>query len=89
MAEQRGIPRQGQPDGDDALYRAVPSHSQGEFAMAYGKSRGRSSGRKSGGFMGNLTKLGGSRAKLALKSDMRTENMKNPKAATKQAHKRA
>lgn len=49
----------------------------------YGKS-------KSGGFVGNLSKLGGSGKKLALKSDMRSENMSNgsTKKASKQAHKK-
>lgn len=54
--------------------------------MAYGKSRGKS---KRGGFVGNLSKLGGSKRKLALKTDFKGENM-NPayKTAHKQAHKR-
>lgn len=54
--------------------------------MAYGKSKS-----KRGGFTGNLSKLGGSRRKLALKTDFRGENAVNGtfKKATKQAHKRA
>lgn len=54
--------------------------------MAYGKGR-----RKSGGFSGNLSKIGGSKSKLALKTDMRPESMTHGtfKKAAKQAHKRA
>jgi hypothetical protein len=54
--------------------------------MAYGKSRS-----KRGGFVGNMVKLGGSKRKLALKSDMRSENLVSGsmKKANKQAHKRA
>ena len=45
---------------------------------------------KRGGFSGNLVKLGGSSRKLALKTDMRSENMAPGfKKAGKQAHKRA
>jgi hypothetical protein len=48
-------------------------------------------GRKSGGFSGNLTKLGGSGKKLALKSDMKSDSLILPskKVGAKQAHKRA
>ena len=53
--------------------------------MAYGKRS------KSGGLMGNLTKIGGSKRKLSLKTDMKHENMAHPsmKKGSKQAHKRA
>jgi hypothetical protein len=53
--------------------------------MAYGKRS------KSGGFSGNLTKLGGSKRKLALKTDMKHDSMVHPsmKKGSKQAHKRA
>jgi len=53
--------------------------------MAYGKRS------KSGGFSGNLVKLGGSKRKLALKSDMKSDTMAHPqmKKGSKQAHKRA
>jgi len=53
--------------------------------MAYGKRS------KSGGLTGNLVKLGGSKRKLALKSDMKSDNMMHPsmKKGSKQAHKRA
>lgn len=46
---------------------------------------------KSGGFVGNLSKLGGSGRKLQLKTDMRSESMPHGsfKRADKQAHKRA
>ena len=46
---------------------------------------------KSGGFTGNLSKLGGSKRKLQLKSDFRGESAVNGsfKKASKQAHKRA
>jgi hypothetical protein len=46
---------------------------------------------KSGGFVGNLSKLGGAGRKLALKTDMRSESMPHGsfKKAGKQAHKRA
>lgn len=45
---------------------------------------------KRGGFVGNLSKLGGSRRKLALTGDMRPENLTNGtfKKASKQAHKK-
>lgn len=45
---------------------------------------------KSGGFVGNLSKLGGSGKKLSLKTDMKDGNMKHPsmKKASKQAHKK-
>ena len=44
---------------------------------------------KKGGFVGNLAKLGGKSSKLALKSDMRAENMTpSTKKAGKQAHKK-
>ncbi len=45
---------------------------------------------KRGGFIGNMSKLGGSGKKLALKSDMRSESMVNStlKKASKQAHKK-
>jgi hypothetical protein len=51
--------------------------------MAYGRS-------KSGGFVGNLSKLGGRSKKLSLKTDMRSENMHPAglKKASKQAHKK-
>lgn len=51
--------------------------------MAYGK--------KSGGFAGNMVKIGGSKRKLSLKSDMRSDSMNGAtmKKAAKQAHKRA
>jgi hypothetical protein len=54
--------------------------------MAYGKS----SSKKSGGFVGNLAKLGGSRRKLRIKSDMDSSSAVHPpfKKAHKQAHKR-
>jgi hypothetical protein len=46
---------------------------------------------KTGGFVGNLSKLGGSKKKLSLKTDMQNENMSagNLKHGQKQAHKRA
>jgi hypothetical protein len=52
--------------------------------MAYGKS-------KSGGFTGNLAKIGGSRKKLSLHTDMKDSSAVHPsmKKAGKQAHKRA
>ena len=58
-----------------------------EIDMAYGKNKGR----KSGGFTGNLAKIGGSGRKLALKTDMKSENMVHGsmKTGAKQAHKRA
>jgi hypothetical protein len=45
---------------------------------------------KRGGFVGNLAKLGGSSRKLALKTDMRGENLTHGtfKKAAKQAHKK-
>jgi len=45
---------------------------------------------KSGGFVGNLAKLGGSRRKLHLAGDFRTESAVHPsfKKAAKQAHKK-
>jgi len=54
--------------------------------MAYGKSRGR----KSGGFIGNLSKLGGSGRKLSLRTDMKSDSdhATSMKKAHKQAHKR-
>jgi hypothetical protein len=56
---------------------------KGLKTMGYGKS-------KSGGFVGNLSKLGGGKRKLALKTDMRDESMPHGslKKASKQAHKR-
>lgn len=50
--------------------------------------RGRS---KHGGFTGNLVKLGGSRRKLALSSDMKSDSLVHStrKKGSKQAHKRA
>ncbi len=47
--------------------------------------------RKSGGFTGNLVKLGGSRSKLAMKTDMKSDSAVNStfKKGRKQAHKRA
>jgi len=53
--------------------------------MAYGKRS------KSGGLTGNLVKIGGSKRKLNLKSDMKHESMAHPamKKGPKQAHKRA
>jgi hypothetical protein len=55
--------------------------------MAKGYGRGR---RKSGGFNGNLSKLGGSKRKLTLKSDMMADNMAHGsmKTAHKQPHKK-
>lgn len=50
--------------------------------MAYGKT-------KSGGFTGNLAKIGGSRKKLSLHSDMKETVHPHMKKASKQAHKRA
>jgi hypothetical protein len=46
---------------------------------------------KKGGFTGNMAKLGGSKKRLALKSDFRSDSAVNPtfKKAAKQAHKRA
>lgn len=46
---------------------------------------------KKGGFTGNLVKLGGSKKRLALKSDFRNDSAVNStfKKASKQAHKRA
>jgi hypothetical protein len=48
-------------------------------------------GKKSGGFVGNLAKIGGTRKKLSLHSDMKDSTMVHPsmKKASKQAHKRA
>jgi hypothetical protein len=45
---------------------------------------------KRGGFVGNLAKLGGSRAKLRMAGDMRAANLVSgmPKKAAKQAHKK-
>ena len=45
---------------------------------------------KRGGFTGNLVKLGGSRRKLTLKTDMNKESAVHPsfKKAHKQAHKK-
>lgn len=45
---------------------------------------------KSGGFTGNLTKLGGGKRKLALKTPMKDSSMVQPsiKKAAKQAHKK-
>lgn len=45
---------------------------------------------KSGGFVGNLSKLGGGKRKLSLKTDMKDSNMPHPsmKKASKQAHKK-
>lgn len=44
---------------------------------------------KRGGFVGNLSKMGGTRSKLALKGDMRPESMTPGfKKAGKQAHKK-
>lgn len=47
-------------------------------------------GRKTGGFMGNMTKLGGKSPKLALKSDMKPGHLasSNFKKARKQPHKK-
>jgi hypothetical protein len=47
--------------------------------------------RKAGGFSGNLVKLGGSKRKLRMKSDVKPESMVHPsiKKGGKQAHKRA
>lgn len=52
--------------------------------MSYGKKS------KSGGFMGNLSKLGGSKKKLSLNTDMKNENLAagGLKKAHKQAHKK-
>jgi hypothetical protein len=54
------------------------------MGMGYGKG-------KKGGFTGNLSKLGGKSAKLALKTDMRPESLSAAgfKKAHKQAHKKA
>jgi hypothetical protein len=51
----------------------------------------RGHGRKSGGFSGNLAKLGGSKRKLHMKSDMKSDTAIHPtlKKGHKQAHKRA
>jgi hypothetical protein len=51
----------------------------------YGKSKA-----KHGGFVGNLAKLGGSKRKLSLAGDFRSENMTHGtmKKASKQAHKK-
>lgn len=48
-------------------------------------------GRKSGGFSGNLVKLGGSKRKLSLKTDVKSDSLVHPAKAKagKQAHKRA
>jgi hypothetical protein len=45
---------------------------------------------KSGGFMGNMAKLGGSKRKLSLKSDMESSSAVHPsmKKGHKQAHKK-
>lgn len=55
--------------------------------MKKGYGRG---GSKSGGFTGNLAKLGGSRSKLALKTDMSSSSMVHGAKSTgrKQAHKK-
>ena len=52
--------------------------------MAYGKKS------KSGGLVGNLVKLGGSRRKLNLKTDMTPSSAVHPsfKKGHKQAHKK-
>jgi hypothetical protein len=52
--------------------------------MAYGRKS------KRGGFVGNLSKLGGSSRKLRLAGDMRPENLQGAgfKKAAKQAHKK-
>ncbi len=52
--------------------------------MKHGYGRG-----KRGGFVGNLSKLGGSSRKLSLKSDMKETPHPSMKKAAKQAHKRA
>lgn len=46
---------------------------------------------KTGGLTGNLSKIGGTKRKLALKSDFRTDSAVNStfKKAAKQAHKKA
>ena len=51
----------------------------------YGKSKA-----KHGGFVGNLAKLGGSKRKLAVATDMHSENLTHGsfKKAHKQAHKK-
>ena len=51
----------------------------------------RGHGRKSGGFSGNLSKLGGSKRKLHMKSDLKSDSMVHGsmKKGSKQAHKRA
>jgi hypothetical protein len=53
--------------------------------MAYGKSRS-----KKGGFIGNMAKIGGSRRKLHLKTDMDASSMVHGSKRTgaKQAHKK-
>jgi hypothetical protein len=55
--------------------------------MAKGYGRGRS---KSGGFTGNLVKLGGSKSKLRLKTDMADSSMVHASKSSgrKQAHKK-
>jgi hypothetical protein len=52
--------------------------------MAYGKKS------KSGGFVGNMVKVGGSKRKLKLQTDMKGENLVHGsfKKAHKQAHKK-
>jgi hypothetical protein len=71
---------------DSALFPFPRATKQRSPSMAgYGKSK------KSGGFVGNLSKIGGSKRKLALKSDMSMGSTVHPhlKKAAKQAHKRA
>ena len=68
------------------LNRIIPSRTVKEYPMAgYGKSKS-----KRGGFVGNLAKLGGSKRKLSLAGDMRSENLTHGtmKKASKQAHKK-
>ena len=45
---------------------------------------------KGGGFVGNLSKMGGAKSKLKLAGDMRAENLQGAsfKKAGKQAHKK-
>jgi hypothetical protein len=51
-----------------------------------GYGKGKTS--KGGGFVGNLAKLGGSKSKLSLKTDMKEPPMAALKKGHKQAHKK-
>ena len=62
-----------------ALHRPFPILSERNYLMAYG-TRGKGAGR-----IQNMAKLGGPRRKLALKTDVREENLVH--SNFKKAHK--